>query len=269
MSSTEQVRWANKVDQLIALSDDEERKAFFAKHPEVCCSEVARQLGRRTGQISNEDLLVATRVGETLRQLAGRSGDALSIGYSHRALGIVCHLHGLDYELSIKHLESAIANFEAVSREDEVAITCSNGIGTLAYLGKVELLRAWENRAREYFVSQADHLRLGRLELNVGSLANWQGEWEQAAEAYRNAHRLMLLAGADQSDERTALSNLSLCYTRLGDLPQAASLIRRALEISRENGWDLNVAFDESYLARVRFLQGDFRSALQLTPIRE
>lgn len=264
LSSTEQVRWADKIDQLIALSEDEEREAFFARHPEVCCSEVARQLSRRATALAHMDIPAASRAGETLRQLGGLSHEELSEGYSQRTLAAISQLQGVDYNVQLKHLRAAIKHFESASREDEVAITCSNALMALAILGEHDLLKAWEQRARRYFESHSDRLRLGRLELNVGNLAGWQCKWQKAVDAYRKAHRLMLLAGAEQSDELAALANLSFCLLKLGDLSAAASLIEKTLSIGQENGWDLDVATAEAQLARLRYLQGDFRSALDL-----
>ena len=98
---------------------------------------------------------------------------------------------------------------------------------------------------------------------NLGTYAFFRGDWDQAAEWYRQSKRAALEAGNATGAAETDV-NLSEILLNRGELPEAESRLADAVRVLRASQMDWETAYAEMLLARVRLAQGDLPEARRL-----
>jgi tetratricopeptide (TPR) repeat protein len=98
---------------------------------------------------------------------------------------------------------------------------------------------------------------------NLGTYAFFRGDWDQAAEWYRQSKRAALEAGNATGASETDV-NLSEILLNRGELAEAETRLVDAVRVLRASQMDWETAYAEMLLARVRLAQGNLIEARRL-----
>ena len=251
------------VDRLLELATDSERGAYLRATPELATAEGARVLCRSAVALSSRDLSHSQAICHSLNELALLLPEHLVLGYRDHAWAAQNLQSGSNYRVTVGLWKAALQHFEAAGRPDEAAITSYCGLATLDFVRDTELFWLWEARARQHFEATGDRLRLARLNVNVGVMHLRKDEWREATCLFEDAYRSLASIG-NSHDLKAVLSNLAVCYERMGDLPRALNFLERARNECEDEGLFTELVYAEHQMASILHLHGDLGRAITL-----
>ena len=252
---------AGAISELAELETPEERDRWLDEHPDAAGRESVVALCRESVRLLRVDLTPAMRLAEAACQIARRLQDPWAVARAVRARANVAHRGG-DYLAALGDYERALAIFEELEDELEVAITQSSALHNLIYHGRYDQAFSWADRAARTFHALDDQQRLGRLELNRGNILYRLDRWQEARALYESAYRRFLEVGVP-ADVANTLRNLAVCLTSLNDFEAAHDAYRRARDFCREHDMPLVEMVNEYNIAYLYYLRGEYTQAIQ------
>ncbi|HEU4389773.1 MAG TPA: CHAT domain-containing tetratricopeptide repeat protein, partial [Blastocatellia bacterium] len=143
-------------------------------------------------------------------------------------------------------------------------------LGVILLAGKLEL-DGTEDRFtadlaayyRKTTPSQRNLVRQGRSLLKTGSMNYEKGEFEEAAQLYRDAEAAFARAG-DNCEVLVAQSRVGACYLRVPDTDEALAIFERLASYSSQHAYRLMLARSLTSLADVQGTLREFSKALEL-----
>ena len=137
------------------------------------------------------DVPRAERLAHASMWIAAELNDPACIAQSTRAVGHVLYITG-KYKQAIQHYERAMAIFEELGRDVDVARTISGALQSLIYDGQYDRAFQLGDHARAIFQLYNDRLRLARLDSNIANIYYRQDRFQEASVLYEHA-RLELM----------------------------------------------------------------------------
>src|SRR6478752_802943 len=110
------------IEELSAISGEQERREFVASRAEARSPEAIQNLYDAVVTLVRVDVPRAERLAHASAWIAAELNDAACIAQSTRAVGHVLYITG-KYKQAIQHYERAMAIFEELGRDVDVART--------------------------------------------------------------------------------------------------------------------------------------------------
>ena len=246
--------------RLAELADDEARQGLFSERPDLADASTTRWLCSEATHQLAVDLDLAGRLADTAVWLGRHTENPASLALARRAVANV-QLFGRDYPAAAASYEMAIADFQRLGDQDELAITHSSAIGSLSHLGRYEEALEYAAAARAHFRRTGDKLRLARLENNVAHLLSRRDRFGEALNHYRRAHSLLREIG-QPTDVAMVLRNMAVCYQELNDLERSLSTYEEAVAYCEEHGLTRTALELEYNIAYFYYLRGEYARAI-------
>jgi len=244
------------------LGDEPARERFFTRWPMLSRPVIALRLldaSRERLRVDTRASLVLARAAETI---AGRLNDRHILGQSHRAAANALSVAGRAREALVLH-DQAVAAFEDVGDEQELARTLNASIQPLILLGQYDRALRTAARAHELFANHGDQLRLARLDINIGNLLHRQDRFDEALAHYDQAYA-SLEPLRDSDGIISALHNKAVTLTALNEFHQALAAYRAARQICLDRDMPVAVAQADYNIAWLHYLRGEYGRALEL-----
>lgn len=244
------------------LPDQESRKAFLSRFPDLVQTKTVEQLAEAVRAAVRVDVPRASTFAEAALAIAEalKSGEARAL--ASRAKANAMWFKG-DCRSAVDLFQLAAALFEETGKMDEVGRTLSSSIQSHALLGEYDQAFAVASRAREIFTGLGDMQRVARVEINVANIYHRQNRFSEALAAYERAYR-ELLPHRDMEGVGVALHNMAVCLIALDDYPEALEVYKRVREFCEEHGMPLLMAQADYNIAYLYYLRGDYTKALNL-----
>ncbi|WP_203336668.1 tetratricopeptide repeat protein [Nocardioides limicola] len=262
-------------------------------------SRIAESLGdvcERAGRY--DEALVAYR---TARRWARRSDVADAQGRLMRKVGVV-NEHTGHYGQAQRWYQSAMRDAESRGARDEIAEAELCVAGLRLRQGRPAEMAQWATRAidsaqragedraaahgrllmvaaavydpaidahvhgaaaLEHFTTVADQHRRGKVLNNLGVIDYFRGDWDRAADLYREAAEALTAAG-DVVEAATVQNNLAEIYSDQGHLERATELLEQSLATYASAAYPIGVALAQSNLGRAKARAGQSEEAVRL-----
>ena len=250
------------VERLARAASDAAATTLLAANPAHHDQAFALVLADDVPRRGRIDLRQAERLAICSRWLADRLNDDYARARSQRALGHLYALRG-DWTQALGAYQTAIARFERLRRDNDIAITLSGGLQALIYRGDYDEAEVWVRRARTIFRRHRDTLRLARLDSNAGNIYYRQDRFEEALKLYRRAFRVFRQGGHAQ-DAAVTLRNMAGCYASMDAFEQAVRTHRTARAYCEAQQLPLLVAEADYNIAYLYYMRGDYAHAIDL-----
>lgn len=244
------------------LASDEERRVFFARHPELLRAEEVETLCAEVLRWIRVDPEQAIDRALTARWLADHIDDEGYRARSARALANAyhfCHRYDAAQALYAEALERHLA----LGEELEAAITRSSALLNIAYLGDYDQVFAWHDEARRVFEAHGDRLRLANLAHNLANIHYRQDRWQDALEHYRIAYD-EFLALERSHHAAICLRNIAVCRISLHHFSEALRVYEQSRAYCAEHGLDRLVMEIDYNIAYLYYQRGQYTRAIQL-----
>jgi tetratricopeptide (TPR) repeat protein len=235
---------------------------FLRANPSLVRSDVALHITEQVAALTLEDAGRAAHFGAIAEWLAEELHDDFCLARARRAVGNLRSRNGR-HQAALDLYASASNLFLKLQESSELAITLSNTLQALMYVGRYD--QAFDNaeRARAIFKSLGDELRLARLDVNLGNVLNRQDRFNDALVLYRRAIPTLTSFGAHR-DMAIALMNVAVCSIGLFDFANALDAYRQARQLSNDQHMPLLTAQADYNIAYLHYLRGDFARAIHL-----
>ncbi len=174
-------------------------------------------------------------------------------GHALRAAG--------EYEVARAAYLRSRALYRRAGLEEERAVAALGLIDACMYLGRSGEAFRVADEARRVFLRVRDTRRLAMLETNVGNVHHQVEDLPRALEHYERASRLLAPIGTP-IQIASLDHNRANALTHLGRREEAEALYRKALEVFRANGEPVLAAQVRYGLACLRFLHGEYATAI-------
>lgn len=244
----------------LARANAAQSAEWVRRVPRADSSSLAIGLADDVPRQARIDLKRGERLATTALLLARRSRHAVTSARALRALG---HSHALSsrFRPAFTCYSQAVRIFAAHGEAIQQAVTFSGAIHTLAYLGRYAQADQWAKAARRIFRRHGDHLRLARLESNVGNLHFRQDRFRPALTHYRRAEASLRACGAYQ-DAAEAMRNVAVCLTSLNMFDDARTAYADVARFSQQHSLTMLAAAADYNIAYLYFLCGQYGHAL-------
>jgi CHAT domain-containing protein len=250
------------IADLAALAGNTERQAYISGRPELRNQETVQALYDAVVTLVRVDVDQAERLAQVSGWIADQINDPAARAQAARAIGHVLYIRG-KYKQAIGEYERALAIFESLKRDLDVARTISGALQSLIYDGQYQRAFQLGARARSIFQAHNDRLRLARLDSNIANVYYRQDRFHEAAALYEKAHREFLEIG-EPLDVAAVLRNLGTCYISLNEFNKAEEAYRAGREYCLEHGFSLLVAEADYNVAYLHYLRGEYLRAIDL-----
>lgn len=235
---------------------------FLRANPQLIRSDMALQITAQVAILTLEDPGRAANLGAIAEWLAEELQDDFCLARTRRVVGNL-HARSGRHEIALALYTSASNLFLKLNESSELAVTLSNTLQALMYVGRYD--EAFDNaeRARTIFKSLGDELRLARLDVNLGNVLNRQDRFGDALVLYRRAIPTLTSFGVHR-DMAIALMNVAVCSIGLFEFSNALDAYRQARELSNAQHMPLLTAQADYNIAYLHYLRGDFAQAMHL-----
>jgi CHAT domain-containing protein len=250
------------IAELAAIPEEDVRLLLFEREPHLVSAAAVNELYDAVVMMSRIDVRQAERLARTAEWIARRIDDPLALAQSARAVGHVCYLTGKHRD-AIHEYESALAIFEKLGRQLDVARTINGALQSLIYDGQYDRAFFLAARAREIFQAHGDKLRLARLDSNVANIYYRQDRFREAQELYERAYREFLNCG-EPMDIAIVLRNLAVCYISLNEFEHAQETYQLARLHCQQHDFSLLVAEADYNIAYLHYLKGEYLKAIEM-----
>jgi CHAT domain-containing protein/tetratricopeptide (TPR) repeat protein len=214
-------------------------------------------------RLTRVDLRQAERLARAAAWISAQIGDEGSRAISLRAMGHVLYLKR-QYEPALERYQEALAIYEHLGMELDVGRTISGSLQTLIYLGRYDEAFAGAQRARDIFLQHGDHLRLARLDTNMGNVLHRQDRFEEALERYQRAYTTFARIGDKPQNVAITLQNMATCQISLNQFREALETYHRVRAYSVKHDMPLLVAHADYNIAYLYYLRGEYTRAIEL-----
>lgn len=250
------------MEELSSLAEEQERRVFVSQHPEISTPAVVQQMYDAVVTLVRIDVPRAERLAHASKWIADGLKDPASIAQSTRAVGHVLYITG-KYKPAIQHYERAMAIFEELGRDVDVARTISGALQSLIYDGQYDRAFQLGDHARAIFQLYNDRLRLARLDSNIANIYYRQDRFHEASALYEHA-RVELMEVGEPLDIAAVLRNQAVCYISLNEFTRAQDTYIAAREHCTRYGFSLLVAEADYNVAYLHYLRGEYLRAIEL-----
>ena len=250
------------IAELAAIPGEQERRAYLARRPEARSPEAIQSLYDAVVTLVRIDVQQADRLAQASSWIAEQLNDAAATAQSARAVGHVLYISG-KYKQAIEEYERALASFESLGRDLDVARTINGALQSLIYDGQYQRAFQLAERARNIFAAHHDRLRLARLDSNIANIYYRQDRFHEAAALYEKAHQEFLEIG-EPLDVAAVLRNLGTCYISLNEFARAQEAYQVGRKYCEEHGFSLLVAEADYNVAYLHYLRGEYLRAIEL-----
>ena len=250
------------ISRLGALEDPDERRESFAGHPEWHDSATLDLLHAELIRCLYADPARAMRLAAAAEWAAMLAGDSYSRAVSLRCAAHIHYVSGR-YEAALEAYRAAIELLESLGRDREAGRVYFGGLQPLIYLGRYEEAQEWAARARSSFLRHGDHVRLARLDLNLGNILYRQDRYDEALAHYQRARPVLEGTGEPQ-DLAAVLSNMVICCISLGQFREAVAHYTEARDWCARHSLAPLAAEADYNIAYLHYLRGDYRLAMDL-----
>jgi CHAT domain-containing protein len=251
--------------ELARLPDEESRRAFLGRAPELRQSEIVEQLAEAVRHQVRVDVPQALRLAEAALAIAAELPDQEARARALRAKANALWFMGQCKD-AVDLFREAIHLFEKVGKMSEVGRTLSTSIQCLALLGEYTAAFSAADKAREIFTHLGESSRLARLEINIANIHHRQNRFSEALAAYERAYQ-QLLPHRDMEGIGVALHNMAVCLIALDDFHGALQTYQRVRTFCKAHEMPLLVAQADYNIAYLFYLRGDYSQALELLRI--
>jgi CHAT domain-containing protein len=248
--------------ELRELSDAARQKEFLAHHPELLHVEVVVRLDDAVSQLVRVNLQQALWLAEAGLAIAHQLENREALAHGLRAKATALWFMGQN--TSAVHLHEQATNlFEEIGKSIEVGRTLSASIQPLILLGEYERALGAADRAREIFTGHREHVRLARLEINVGNVYHRQDRFVEALSCYERAYE-QLLPQKDAEGIAAALHNIAVCRISLNDFRRALETYERVRAFCQQQEMPLAVVQADYNIASLHYHRGEYNRAIEM-----
>lgn len=200
---------------------------------------------------AQEAVAVAIQIGDLRLQALGAraQANALSVGGNNQH--------------SVELHTQAVAAFEQLDDQVELARTLSASLQPLLLLGRYDEALAAAERARTLFEAQNDAVRIARLDVMIGNLLHRQDRFADALVCYDRAHQALLFLG-DADGVLSAIHNKAVTLTTLNNFRDALAAYTEARRLAAERGLDQAIGQADYNIAWLYYLRGEYSRAIEL-----
>jgi CHAT domain-containing protein len=250
------------LQQATRLESREELRTFARENDGLRDPALVTALSGEATKLVRVDIHQARRIADLANHLADELGQPFLQGRSRRARANVLHVRG-ENDKALSSYEAALALFESLGEDLEAGITRSSALQTLAYVGQHDRSFEWAAAARQIFEAADDTLRLGRLDLNLGTIVYRQERFEEALELMERAYDRLLAVGGP-ADVAHCLRNLATVHIGLKNFREAEEVYTRAKAYCEKGDLPLLLGEVEYNIAYLYYLRGEFTTAIEL-----
>jgi tetratricopeptide (TPR) repeat protein len=251
------------VERLVLQPESRRRRQLLQAGREWWKPETVRRLYDEVVRLARVDLRQAERLARAAAWIAAQIGDEGSRATSLRAVGHVLYLKR-QYEPARERYQAALAIYERLGMELDVGRTISGSLQTLIYLGRYDEAFAGAQRARDIFLKHGDHLRLARLDTNMGNVLHRQDRFEEALERYQRAYTTFARIGDKPQNVAITLQNMATCQISLNQFREALETYHKVRAYSESHHMPLLVAHADYNIAYLYYLRGEYARAIAL-----
>jgi CHAT domain-containing protein len=250
--------------ELLALQPNpRRRRQLLLAGPQWWKPETVARLYDEVVRLVRVDLRQAERLALAAEWISAQIDDEVTRAISLRAVGHVSYLQR-KYEPARERYQAALAIYERLGMELDVGRTISGSLQTLIYLGRYDEAFAGAQRARDIFLKHGDHLRLARLDTNMGNVLHRQDRFEEALERYQHAYTTFARIGDDPQNVAITLQNMATCQISLNQFREALETYHRVRAYSERHNMPLLVAHADYNIAYLYYLRGEYTRAIEL-----
>jgi CHAT domain-containing protein len=195
------------------------------------------------------------RAQEMFIQQEDRSGVARCQWQRGVALRFQTHLTS-----AVAHLESALAEFEALDRPLQVAQVQRDLAIACNLLERFDRAETLINQARSFFEAAGQRVEVARCDLAIGSRLRQRSRYQQALSVLRRAHRAFDEEG-QAIDRAKARYLIGLVHIQLQAYEPARSDLEAARTVFLAANLPMRVAFTDMDLGRALWRLGDLGGA--------
>jgi tetratricopeptide (TPR) repeat protein len=250
------------VERLALEPESRRRRQLLQAGREWWKPETVARLYDEVVRLARVDLRQAERLARAAAWISAQIDDEGSRATSLRAAGHVFYLKR-KYQPARQHYQAALAIYERLGMELDVGRTISGSLQNLIYLGRYDEAFAGAQRAQDIFLKHGDHLRLARLDTNMGNILHRQDRFEEALERYQRAYTTFARIG-DPQDVAITLQNMATCQISLNEFREALETYRKVRAYSVSHHMPLLVAHADYNIAYLYYLRGEYTRAMEL-----
>jgi CHAT domain-containing protein len=249
--------------KLAKLESDAARGHFLDANRALVSAEVVEWLTEVVRQQARINVKATLAIADFTVELARRLTNPEALAQSLRAKANALYIAG-EHREALSFHEKAINIFRRQGLKSEVARTLSSSIQPHVLLGEYpQALKAAEE-ARQIFLSERNHWRLARLELNAGNIFHRQDRLQEALERYEHAYQYFLPNRTkDPEGIAVALHNMAVCLISLNDFRRAMSVHEQAHQYAEQHNMPLLVSQADYNIAWLYYLRGDYSIAIE------
>jgi len=234
----------------------------LAPRPDARDKAQAQSLIEQSRELLRVDFHRALACAQKAASIASEIGDERLLAISTRAQANALSVGG-NNQLSVEHHAQAIAAFERLEDQAELARTLSASLQPLLLTGRYDEALAAAERARTLFEAQGDAVRIARLDVMIGNLLHRQDRFAEAMVRYERAHQALLLLG-DADGVLSAIHNKAVTLTTLNNFRDALAAYTEARRLAVERGLDQAVGQADYNIAWLYYLRGEYSRAIEL-----
>ena len=207
---------------------------------------------------------ISLRCAEAIIQLGEQNGDP-----HITALGLMARGDALKFldqlDAAWQTLDDAGNLYRSAGDPVGWARTRVGRLGIAVELNQVSAALSEAETARDIFREHQEFEKLLRLELNLGSLLNYLGNYRAALDKYTESLDLAKSLGeAGKSRLNIIHFNMGYAYQGMGNLKEAGACYERSRSLMLTSGESMGVALADLNIASVAQAQGHYKQALTL-----
>ncbi|MBD3162204.1 MAG: CHAT domain-containing protein [Candidatus Eisenbacteria bacterium] len=252
---------ALELEDLIELSPAEVRRIVEEGRVKPAPSLVEAIRGE-AGRFYHVDAVRARRIAQIALALGELSGDPVSLGWGHRAMGEALWLGGRPREAE-PHYEAASAVWRGAGENGALGQLLVGRTHLLALLGRYTESEAAAEEARRLLEAAGDDPYLAKLAMNLGNVHFQRESYHSALREYERAAALFARQGTRDPLVVGLEINRGVALSQLERDREALDLFDRLLEECEDDGHALLSAQVRMNAAYVHSQRADYAVALQ------
>lgn len=250
------------LDELTALRNPKSRRQYITQHRQELSLDLIVQLADKARPLLRINPRKSLALSETALELARVLDDELALAHAMRMKANAEYALG-HHRSAVKLYNSAAERFEELGENTELGRTLSVAILSLNLCAEYDKAFESAERARKIFSELKDHLRVARVDINLGNVFHRQDRFAEALSCYRRAYRVVL-DHRDAEGIGVVLSNLSVCLISIGEFSEALQTYQEAREVCIKHSMPRLVAQADYNIAYLHYLRGEYSRAIEM-----